>query len=112
MKKMFLALAIAGLAFTGMSGNDERKGVDPDKYCAEFKDGLLYVTHNGTRMTEDVKLDNGTIIHTDATVHKKDGTVTVLKEGQCVNVEGNIDPWNETPKDNEKNDAPIVPDKK
>lgn len=101
MKKMFLALAIASLAFTGSAGNiDEKPKSDPGKYCAEFKDGLLKVVHDGTEINADVTLDNGTIIHTDATIQKKDGTVTVMKPGECVNVDGKLDsePSNQTGK--------------
>lgn len=94
MKKIILILAMASLALSGYAGNDgddKKKAKDPDKYCAEFKDGVLSVVHNGETMTADVTLADGTIIHTDATIHKKDGSVTVMKPGQCVNPDGKLD---------------------
>lgn len=93
MKKIILILATASLAFTGLAGNDDDKKnkKDPDKYCAEFKDGVLSVVHNGETLMADVTLSDGTIIHTDATIHKKDGSVMVMKPGQCVNLDGKLD---------------------
>lgn len=91
MKKILLILATATLSFGGFAGNpdDNKNGNNPpDNYCAEFKDGVLHVTHNGEVLTEDVHLANGTIIHTDAVIQKLDGSVTVMKPEQCVNVEG------------------------
>jgi hypothetical protein len=94
MKKIILILATATLALTGFAGNDgddKKRKKDPDKYCAEFKDGVLSVMHNGEALTADVTLADGTIIHTDATIHKKDGSVTVMKPGQCIDPDGKLD---------------------
>ncbi len=114
MKKILLILATASLALSGLAGNtdDKKKNVDPDKYCAEFKDGVLHVVHNGEPLVADVTLENGTIIHTDATIHKKDGTVTVMKPDECVNVDGSLE--GDTPADkgfkrNKKSKDPLDP---
>ena len=91
MKKLILILATAALSLGSFAGNPYDKNPrDPGKFCAEFKEGVLKVIHDGKEMTEDVTLENGTKIHTDATVQKKDGTVTVLKPGECVDVNGKL----------------------
>lgn len=96
MKKLFFILATASLALNSIAGNDDdtKRKKDPDKYCAEFRDGVLKVIHNGEPLTEDVTLANGTKIHTDATIEKKDGSVSVMKDGQCVDLEGKADDMN------------------
>ena len=96
MKKLFFILATASLALNSIAGidDDTKRKKDPDKYCAEFRDGVLKVIHNGEPLTEDVTLANGTKIHTDATIEKKDGSVTVMKDGQCVDLAGNSDDTN------------------
>jgi hypothetical protein len=92
MKKLILIFATAALSLGSFAGNPyDKNPKDPSKFCAEFKDGVLKVIRDGKEMTEDVTLENGTKIHTDATVQKKDGTVTVLKPGECVDVNGKLD---------------------
>lgn len=94
MRKIVLLMTAVMLATAGMAGHDDgkkKKKKDPDKYCAQLKDGVIKVVHDGQELTSDITLDNGTRIRTDGTVVKKDGTVTVLKEGQCIDVNGKPD---------------------
>jgi|GEM_PF-1446747 len=65
-------------------------GGSPDKYCAKLRDGRLIVLHQGQEVTAEVTLENGTVIKPDGTVIKKDGTRVVLRDGECVSVEGEI----------------------
>ncbi|MBI2268963.1 MAG: hypothetical protein HYU69_01245 [Bacteroidetes bacterium] len=60
------------------------------EYCAKLKDGILTVTHEGTPITSDITLANGTTIKIDGTVIQKDGSTVMLKEGECINKDGKI----------------------
>jgi hypothetical protein len=89
MKKTLLILATA-FAIGSFAGNpdDNKNGNNPpDTYCAEFRDGVLHVTHDGKVLTEDAHLANGVIIHTDAVIQKANGAVTVMKPEQCVSAD-------------------------
>lgn len=65
-------------------------GLNPDKYCAKTKDGKVIVMHEGKTVTSTVTLTNGVQIMTDGTIVKKDGTKTMIKEGQCADANGDI----------------------
>jgi hypothetical protein len=94
MKKILLILATAALSLGSFAGNpDENKGRknDPDKYCAELRDGVIKVMHNNEELTADVTLSNGTKIHPDGTITREGGYNRMLKEGECVNMDGQIE---------------------
>ena len=57
-----------------------------------MKEGKLLVMKNGqtTQLTRDMTLDNGTIIMAGGTVKTKEGTTTILKEGDFVKWDGTI----------------------
>lgn len=69
---------------------DDKPNLHPNKYCVKMKDGKLTVMHEGQPITATVTLDNGTQIMTDGTVVKKDGSKTMMKEGECADKEGKI----------------------
>ena len=62
-----------------------------------MKEGVMYVVKNGeaSEMTEDVTLENGTVITKDGKVTPKDGETVTLQDGQYVDLEGNIKNWEE-----------------
>ncbi len=60
------------------------------QYCAALRKGEVKVISGNKEITSDVKLASGVKIKTNGTVIKNDGSSTVLKDGQCVNREGNI----------------------
>ena len=67
-----------------------------DKFCAKkvksaLQESKLVIMHNDVEMTSDYTTSSGVKIKTDGTVIKKDGSKIMLKEGQCVNVEGNLE---------------------
>lgn len=75
---------------TGYAGDGPKKK-QSDKYCAKMKDGMLRVMLKDEPITSTIVLADGTQIKMDGTVIKKDGTVYNLKEGECVDKDGNVD---------------------
>ena len=80
-----------------------------DSYCAKVQDGLVAVMYKGSAISSDVNLANGTTIRVDGTVSHKDGTKTVLKEGQCVDKDGKI--VEDQPKEKTIKEKTIIKDK-
>jgi hypothetical protein len=86
--KTIITLIVAGAVAMGtMKVNSEGHG---DKYCAKIRDGKKVVMHEGTQITADVTLDNGTVIRTDGTVVLQNGTRRTLQEGECIDKGGVI----------------------
>jgi hypothetical protein len=87
MKKLIFLTTACIFAF-----NTSLKSLDDNnkKYCCKKKDGKVTVMHDGSALKSDATLDNGTTIKTDGTVIKKDGSKVMLKEGECVNMDGKI----------------------
>ncbi len=61
-----------------------------NNYCAEMKDGMLVITHEGDKVNTEVTLENGTIIKPNGEVIRKAGTKFVLSVGECIDHEGNL----------------------
>lgn len=60
------------------------------KYCAKWMDGLVTVSQDGKLIAQTLTLNNGTQISTTGTITKKDGSIFALKEGDCMNKEGEL----------------------
>src|SRR6185295_7409417 len=91
-KKIIALIACFIFAFNVMAqdtGSMKQKE-HSEKYCAKVKDGNLMVMQNKAELTIDVTLENGTIVKTDGTVIKKDGSKMVLKDGECLDHNGNL----------------------
>lgn len=60
-----------------------------------MKDSKMWQIKAGEKseMTADVTLVNGTIVMANGTVKKTDGQAITLKNGQFVDLEGNIGEW-------------------
>lgn len=60
-----------------------------------MKDSKMWQIKAGEKseMTEDVTLVNGSIIMVNGTVKKTDGVTITLKNGQFIDLEGNIGEW-------------------
>jgi hypothetical protein len=61
-----------------------------EKYCVRMKDGKKTIIHQGITITKEVTLDNGIRIQPDGTIIRKDGSKTMLSEGECIDKSGNI----------------------
>jgi hypothetical protein len=58
-------------------------------YCVFLKKGKVEVISNGKALKADVELKNGNKITASGTVIRLDGTIQMIKPGNCVNSEGN-----------------------
>jgi hypothetical protein len=115
MKKIILV--IAGFIFAAnVMAQDNNYGTQSEKpkntsYCAMLKDGKMMLMAEGKQVFNDVRLANGTEIKTDGTVIKADKSEAVLKNGDCIDQDGHIIPFdkkamqeNKEGKENEKTD--------
>jgi hypothetical protein len=78
-----IGVFISTYTFAGTSENR-------DHYCAKMKEGKLTVMHNDKPLTADATLNNGTTVKMDGTIMKKDGSTVMLKDGECVDLDGKI----------------------
>ena len=98
MKKLFVLIACSVFAWNILSAQDikyEDQTKDINKimmYCATVIDGkMILMDQNQKPVLSEVTLKNGTKITTDAIVIHKDGSKIPLKNGECVNANGNIE---------------------
>jgi hypothetical protein len=91
-KKTMIYLIAAGMLTLNAvaKGDDPKKKKDTDTYCAKMKDGKLTVMHEGSPLTSNATLPNGTQIKTDGTVIRKNGSKTMMKEGDCLDKDGKV----------------------
>ncbi len=90
MKKVvlsFIALTIS-LSIQAQSGND--KSGDDNNYCVQACANEIELVHQGIVLVAEVILDNGTIVKTDGTMITKDGKITLLRVGECINQDGTM----------------------
>lgn len=87
MKAIITLVTVTAFSFALMANGPKEH---PEKYCAKLKDGIKTIVHQGAPITADVTLSNGTKIQPDGTIIKKDGTRTMLQEGECINKDGII----------------------
>ncbi|MCB9447216.1 MAG: hypothetical protein H6585_02590 [Flavobacteriales bacterium] len=85
---------------------------EKESICAEKKDGKLVVMHNGKELTKNYTTSAGVVIKTDGNIIRKDGTKSMLKEGECVNAEGKIASMTPTDKNMSKAKPDPAKDKK
>ena len=62
------------------------------KDCVMMKDGKMMVEKGGKTMAMDksVTMSNGTVVMPDGSVKTKDGTTKMLKDGDCVYMNGKM----------------------
>ena len=81
-------------------GNNTFDNPSKNKYCVEVRDGKLVVLQEDKIVVAEVTLNNGARLTPEANLIQKDGTSTMLKAGECVDMEGAIE---KAPKENSKN---------
>ena len=62
------------------------------KDCVMMKDGKMMVMKNGQTigMDKDMTMSNGTMVMKDGSVKMKDGTTMMMKEGDCIYMNGKM----------------------
>ena|SRR6187401_940977 len=95
MKK--LIAIVAGLFLYGSVLAQEQNVVrpsnpDPEKttYCAVLKDGTMIIMSEGKQVFQDIKLENGFIVRSNAVLVNEEGKETALINGDCVGMDGKI----------------------
>ncbi len=68
------------------------KGHMKMKDCVMMEDGKMMVMKNGESMAmdQDMTMKNGTTVMKDGSVKMKDGKTTMLKDGDCVYMDGKM----------------------
>ncbi len=61
------------------------------KYCTILKDGSMKLEKDGVVATKEITLRDGSKITREGTVLRKDGSNVILKNGECVDMDGNIE---------------------
>ena len=62
------------------------------KDCVMMEDGKMMVMKNGETMAmdQDMKMKNGTMVMKDGSVKMKNGKSAMLKDGECVYMDGSM----------------------
>lgn len=79
-------------------------GQQSEEYCAREKDGRVVIVSGQREISNDITLANGTKIKSDGTLKQKSGTTKTLKDGDCVDAQGNVVKSKSRDKDRMKND--------
>ena len=103
MKKVFLAMIAATLSFgafaqdttntqaTSLTEQSQQQQPQQQKDMYVFKNSKMWAVKNGniTAMADNVTLSDGTVVKTTGEI-TKDGKTEALKDGQYIDVDGNI----------------------
>ena len=84
---LFIALTIS-LSIHAQSDTD--KAGDDYNYCVRAGSNGVQLVHRGIVLIKKVVLDNGTTVKIDGTLITKDGKITLLRIGQCINQDGTM----------------------
>lgn len=87
MKKLIL-IYCSFLSFTAMAQRDAGNIPLSPQYCAKLKNGRIAMMEGKKELSSDVVLENGNIIRTYGSILKTDGSIAVLRDGECVDTLG------------------------
>ena len=89
---MYLLVLTTLCALTKSTFAQEKKMNHKMKDCVMMKDGKMMVTKDGKTMAMDqtMTMRNGTTVMSDGTVKMKNGTTKMLKDGDCVYMDGKM----------------------
>ncbi len=62
-----------------------------EKYCAVLKDGVMVLMKDGVSRTVAATLRDGSKVTIDGNVLRSDGINITLKNGECIDMNGNIE---------------------
>ena len=88
---------IAGMFLYGSVIAQEKDAVRPPNpdsesitYCAVLKDGKMIIMSEGKQVYQDIALENGHTIRSNAILVNDEGKETALINGDCVGLDGKI----------------------
>jgi hypothetical protein len=87
MKTMITLIVAVALSLNALAHEGDKWD---EKYCLRIKNGKKTIVHRGIIITKEVTLDNGSRIQPDGTIIRKDGSQTMLSEGECIDKSGDI----------------------
>lgn len=95
MKKIIslgLTMAFVSLTLSAQPTAAQGKTTVSNMICYRMKNGKIYEVKNNKEVLvkKDVTLKNGTIVMPNGDYKLKDGKTMMLKNGECVDEEGNI----------------------
>ena len=100
MKNLLCLLAITIFSLAAYSQDSKIEKMDSKmdskmgmmKDCVMMKDGKMMVTKKGSSMAMDetMTMSNGTMVMADGTVKMKDGKTKMLKNDECVYMDGKM----------------------
>jgi hypothetical protein len=90
MKKIALSFIALTISLSIQAQSDNDKSGDDNNYCVQDCGNEIEIVHQGLVMVAPVILDNGTTVKTDGTIITKDGKMTLLKIGECINQDGTM----------------------
>lgn len=90
MKKLFFVL-FAFFLITGLNAQTKNHSKKANYYCLVVKGEEQILMKDGKEVTkDDVKLKSGDRLSIEGRIRKVDGTEIKLKEGECVNENGEV----------------------
>ncbi|RFM30160.1 DUF6799 domain-containing protein [Deminuibacter soli] len=97
MKKLFLLFALLTFGVVAANAQDTsmhkmKEAHHKMKDCIAMKDGKVWVMKDGKtwEMKKDMTLSDGSVVMKDGSVKKSTGETVMLKEGQCIYMNGKI----------------------
>lgn len=100
MKRLLVLMAVFMLGSTAFAQDKMEKKMDHKmgtmhgkmKDCVMMEGGKMMMMKGGSSMAmdKDMSMSNGTTVMTDGTVKMKNGTTKMLKDGQCVYMNGKM----------------------
>ncbi len=105
MKNVFLSMVAVALSLgafaqettpnpdsTSTAPTEQQAQQQTQKDMYVFKNGKVWQVKSGnvTELTKDATLPNGAVVKTNGHVVSKDGQTVALKDGQYIDVDGNI----------------------
>ena|SRR2546428_606456 len=87
-----ILFSLSAMAQDTMIHKTDQHLQNDQKNCFMMKNNKMMVMKDGqtSAMQKDVTLLNGITVKTDGTIMKKDGSTAKLKNGECIDMSGNI----------------------
>ena len=99
MKKLGMLVCGTMLSLAAFAQDTKTKDKDwsdsknhASQFCASTKSGsgAMVIKEENSTLKTDKTLPNGSVLFTDGVIKRKDGSYYSLKEGECVNKEGEV----------------------